>query len=141
MSLSNTERPFFPARSVVCPVLIGREDALDTARDVLSRARRSSGSVLLISGEAGFGKSRLLREAANTARAQGFLVLEGACFEADRAVPFAPLLDLVRRFATSTSPAVAAHAFAPAAAELVHGFPELATIFLPLPTLATLEPA
>jgi DNA-binding CsgD family transcriptional regulator len=130
----------FSDRGVICPVLVGREGAIEVTRAMLDRARGGAGSVILIAGEAGIGKSRLLRETSAEARDRGFVVLKGACFEADRTAPYAPLLDLVREFSATTSPAVVAHALAPAAAELVRAFPELASVFSDLPPLATLEP-
>ncbi|HEX5692046.1 MAG TPA: AAA family ATPase, partial [Roseiflexaceae bacterium] len=54
------------------------------------------GSVALVSGEAGIGKSRLVAEVRTYATAQGFLVLHGACFPQDTASPYALLLDLLR---------------------------------------------
>jgi predicted ATPase len=68
----------FADRSVICPVLVGREGALDSTRAVLARVRGGAGSILLIAGEAGIGKTRLLREMASEARNQGFVVLKGA---------------------------------------------------------------
>jgi DNA-binding NarL/FixJ family response regulator len=70
-----------------------------------------------------------VRDLAAHARTQGFVVLEGACFETDRAHPYAPLLDLVRILAATASPALAAHYFASAANELVLLFPELRAVF------------
>jgi len=116
-------------QSVVCPVLIGRDAPLSTVLHTLGRARASQGSTLLVSGEAGIGKSRLVRAMVDRARPLGFVVLQGACFEADRAQPYAPILDLVRVLSATASPALAAHYFAPAAAELVTLFPELHSIF------------
>ena len=84
---------------VVCPTLIGREPQLAGLRRVLGRAREGNGGVALIVGEAGVGKSRLLRAMTDEARESGFFVLSGACFEAERSIPYAPLLDLVRLFA------------------------------------------
>jgi DNA-binding NarL/FixJ family response regulator len=138
MAEPQTDR--FPDRGVVCPVLVGRDGPLRSVHAVLERAAGGHGGVLLVTGEAGIGKSRLLREAASDARRRGFVVLRGACFEADRADPYAPLLDLVRGFADSTSPALAAHVFAPAAAELVRVFPELVSLFPDLPPLQALDP-
>ena len=130
----------FAERSVICPVLIGRQAAVEATAVLLERARSGVGGILLMAGEAGIGKSRLLRETGAQARAQGFVVLKGACFDADRAVPFAPLLDLVRELSATTSPAAVAHVLAPAAAELVRAFPELAPIFPDPPRLETLDP-
>jgi DNA-binding CsgD family transcriptional regulator/tetratricopeptide (TPR) repeat protein len=127
-------------RSVICSVLVGRDGALESARRVLERAQGAVGGVLLIAGEAGIGKSRLLRETVADARRRGFLVLNGACFEADRAAPYAPLLDLVRELTATSSPAVAAHVLAPAAPELVRAFPELASVFPELPPLPVMDP-
>ena len=90
---------------VVCPTLIGREPQLAGLRRVLTRAREGNGGVALIVGEAGVGKSRLLRAMTDEARESGFFVLSGACFEAERSIPYAPLLDLVRLFAGAASPA------------------------------------
>ena len=122
-------REGFPERSVVCPVLVGRDAAINVMQTVLSRARDGHGGILVIGGEAGIGKSRLLRETAVAAHQQGFAVFRGACFEADRSTPYAPLLDLIREYSVTASRAAVAHAFAPAATELVRTFPELASIF------------
>jgi len=74
------------------------------------------------------------------ARALGFVVLQGACFEADRSHPYAPVLDMVRALATTTSPALAAHYFAPAGPELVTLVPELGSIFPELTPRSVLDP-
>jgi DNA-binding CsgD family transcriptional regulator/tetratricopeptide (TPR) repeat protein/ABC-type cobalamin/Fe3+-siderophores transport system ATPase subunit len=113
---------------VVCPTLVGREREFDAGRAVLGRAQAGAGEVALIVGEAGVGKSRLLRALLEDARSRGFFVLRGASFEADTPIPFAPLLDLVRLFAESASPALVAHVLEPAASDLVTLFPELRSI-------------
>jgi predicted ATPase len=127
-------------RNVVCPVLIGRDGPVATARETLERAHESLGGTLLVSGEAGVGKTRLVRSMVDDARALGFVTLQGACFEADRAHPFAPILDLVRVLAATTSPALAAHYFAPASADLVTLFPELRSIFADATPREVLDP-
>ena len=115
--------------SVTCPVLIGRRGPRDAGLAVLEAARASRGSLLLISGEAGIGKSRMVRTLLEHAREHGHVTLSGACFEADRAHPYAPVLDMVRVLASIESSARAAELFAPAAADLVSLFPELQSIF------------
>jgi len=84
-------------KSLVCPVLIGRENDLQRLDRLTTQAQEGRGQIALISGEAGIGKSRLIREA--KARApQGTLILEGACFQTESVLPYAPLLDLFRNF-------------------------------------------
>ena len=53
---------------VRCPVLVGRADELAVCTGVLSAVRRGEGRAVLVAGEAGVGKSRLVREVAATAR-------------------------------------------------------------------------
>src|SRR5215813_11831362 len=81
-----------PIRS---PVLIGRERELATFQSLIDQVKQGRGQVLLLSGEAGIGKSRLLAEGKKQASPQGFLVLQGTCFPPDRSSPYAPLLDLL----------------------------------------------
>ncbi|HLY31771.1 MAG TPA: AAA family ATPase, partial [Ktedonobacterales bacterium] len=85
---------------ILCPILIGRQSELGVLRALIEQARdqtRSApGRMILISGEAGIGKSRLSAEAKAYAREQGFLVLQGACFPTDRSYPYGSLLDLLR---------------------------------------------
>jgi DNA-binding CsgD family transcriptional regulator len=125
---------------VVSPTLIGRDLQVSALRRVLSRAREGSGTVALIVGEAGVGKTRLLRTSIEEARAAGFFVLNGACFEAERTIPYAPLLDLVRLFATTSSSAVVGHVLAPAAAELTAIFPELRVLLPDATPSVTADP-
>ncbi len=64
---------------VVCPVLIGRASQLNALQSCIDRAVDGTGRLLLLAGEAGIGKSRLVAEATAIAAAQGCLVLRGAC--------------------------------------------------------------
>lgn len=69
--------------------LIGRESALAAAGSVLDDADRGAGQFLMISGEAGIGKTAML--AALVSRAgPASLVLRGFCWEGDGAPPYWP---------------------------------------------------
>ncbi|HYX62510.1 MAG TPA: AAA family ATPase, partial [Streptosporangiaceae bacterium] len=69
--------------------LIGRESALAAASSVLDDARRGAGQFLMISGEAGIGKTAML--AALVSRSgPAPLVLRGFCWEGDGAPPYWP---------------------------------------------------
>jgi DNA-binding CsgD family transcriptional regulator len=82
-------------RPFISPVVVGREREAATLHSLIDLARQGRGHVLLLSGEAGIGKSRLLAEGKKLASEQGFHILQGACFPTDRSTPYAPLLDLL----------------------------------------------
>ncbi|MBV9855984.1 MAG: AAA family ATPase [Streptosporangiaceae bacterium] len=88
-------------RRMVSPVLVGRAEEMAALADAFATVRQGSPSTVLIGGEAGVGKSRLVAEFTASARADGARVLTGGCLElgAD-GLPFGPftamLRDLVR---------------------------------------------
>lgn len=61
--------------------------------------------VLVLAGEPGIGKTRLLREAARRAPAAGWTVLEGACQRRSGEEPFAPFLNLLAACINQRTPA------------------------------------
>jgi DNA-binding CsgD family transcriptional regulator len=89
------------SRRATSPVLIGRATEMAALDAALEAARQGSPATLLIGGEAGVGKSRLVSEFSSRAQAAGARVVTGECLElgAD-GLPFAPftamLRDLVR---------------------------------------------
>src|SRR5215472_16562149 len=78
-------------------VLVGRAEHLATLDAALGRVRTGGSSTLLIGGEAGIGKSRLVSEFAAGAGAAGARVLAGGCLDlgAD-GLPFAPFAAVLR---------------------------------------------
>jgi predicted ATPase len=76
--------------------MVGREPHLAALRHCLDTALAGKGQTILVSGEAGIGKSRLVGEAAVSARDRGMHVLTGQCFEPDRTLPYGPWRDLIR---------------------------------------------
>jgi DNA-binding CsgD family transcriptional regulator len=75
-------------------LLLGRAQALATVHECLDRARGGLGAVLVVSGEAGIGKSRLLRQAAG--EASGFAVHVGTADEMTQTRPFSPWLEALQ---------------------------------------------
>lgn len=114
--------PFDPL--LICPALIGRAPHLETPDRLLTLAASGHGQIALVAGEAGVGKSRLVAEIEKHAIAQGYAVLRGRCFEADRSLPYAPLLDLLRVDLPAYTPEAIAPALGPVAAQLVGLLPE-----------------
>jgi DNA-binding CsgD family transcriptional regulator len=74
------------------PALLGRYRERDVLDRLLETARGNESAVLLIRGEAGIGKTALVRYAAR--QAAGFQVAEIACVEAEMELPFAGLHQL-----------------------------------------------
>lgn len=81
---------------VPCPILVGRDDLLELADRRIVEAAGGRGQLLLLSGQAGIGKTRLLDAIARKAGARGFIAADGALAPQDRDVPSALFLDLAR---------------------------------------------
>ena len=79
------------------PILVGREKELETLEVFLNSAAEGKGKTLLISGEAGSGKSRLAREFLSTARKKGVAVMAGWCLS-DAATPYFPFVEAFNRY-------------------------------------------
>ena len=77
----------FVGRSVEHGLLIG----------LVARLTAGTGHTVLIEGEPGIGKSRLMREVARYARSRGLSTLATNCYQIERAIPYQPVIDLVTR--------------------------------------------
>jgi DNA-binding CsgD family transcriptional regulator/tetratricopeptide (TPR) repeat protein len=78
------------------PILIGRDDLLELAERRLEEAAARRRQFVLLAGEAGIGKSRLMGAIETKARAAGFQTATGFLAPQDRHVPAAALLDMAR---------------------------------------------
>ena len=76
--------------------LLGRERELASLRSALARAARGRGRLVLLSGEAGIGKTRLADTFAAEARTGGARVAWGRCWEAGGAPVYWPWVQAVR---------------------------------------------
>jgi len=87
------------------PVFVGRRSELELLTGWLAAAREGSARVVVIGGEAGIGKSRLVTELAGLAEAQGACVLSGAAADyGEGGLPFGAVMEAFRPH-TSTSAA------------------------------------
>ena len=75
------------------PPFVGREAELAALLRHVERAARGEGGVVLVAGEPGVGKTRLLVEAATRARALGWRVLVGRAYESAGMLPYLPFLE------------------------------------------------
>lgn len=77
--------------------LIGRETELGAIATALAAARHGHPSILLVEGEAGIGKTRLVGEASILARSEDITVLSGGTAHlAGQDLPFGPVASALR---------------------------------------------
>lgn len=86
--------------------LVGRTAELARIERLLSGGEVEGSSVLLLAGEPGIGKTRLLQEAMRLAAAAGWTVLEGGCQRRNGQMPYSPLLEAIERYIMSLPLAV-----------------------------------
>ncbi|PGH42792.1 LuxR family transcriptional regulator [Micromonospora sp. WMMA1996] len=104
-------------------VLVGRQPELAVLREALARARGGDPTTVLVGGEAGVGKTRLIEEFGAHVAAAGARLLVGHCLELGEAgLPFAPFAATLRDVLRHDGPTV----FAGYEAEFARLLPELA---------------
>lgn len=114
-------------RGVSGSVMVGRQAELDrlvSAFDLVQRTARPR--VVLVAGEAGVGKTRLLVELAASVEAAGSRVVLGRCIDGgDEILPLAALRHIVLALVDTLEPAVLQHVLGPARPGLAVLVPEL----------------
>ena len=80
-------------RQVLCPVLVGRDKETSHLQAALAAAGAGHGGTVFLTGEAGIGKSRLVRELARAAAARQFAVLTGRAVAGGVPTPFRPFAE------------------------------------------------
>lgn len=78
---------------MLCPVLVGRAPERDALLSALESAIAGQGRLVVLTGPAGVGKSRLTRELRHRARELGVSVLAGRCVPGGSPVPYRPLTE------------------------------------------------
>src|SRR5262249_52942882 len=82
--------------------LVGRQAERALLGEALARAAGGQGTLLLISGEPGIGKSALCRAFADAVRGAGGRAFAGVCDEPGTATrPYAPFVDILHTLATA----------------------------------------
>lgn len=119
---------------------VGRERERARLRELVEAARGGTGSLILLAGEAGVGKSRLAEETAAEARRLDLLVLSGHCTDMDTAQPYLPLIEQIEQALRIVPPERLREALGKNAAEVAKLMPELRQHYPDIPEPAAIPP-
>src|SRR4051794_1799079 len=85
------------------PPLVGRERELALVRDHVTASVSGRGSLVLIGGEAGIGKTALAEATCREAAERGALVLVGRCYDLTETPAYGPWVELFGRYRSTTA--------------------------------------
>ena len=118
---------------------VGRSAELQRLRTLMPGAGERSQRIVLLGGEAGSGKSRLIREFAAETAADGVLVLSGSSDAVVR-TPYGPFVEALDQLSRAVQPAELRSALGAGGGELTRLIPELPSIVGELPPPAEADP-
>jgi ATP/maltotriose-dependent transcriptional regulator MalT len=107
---------------------VGRTDELGSLERLLDELARGNPGAVVVAGEPGIGKTRLLREFAARAEARGHLVVSGAASEFENDLPFSVFVDALDEYIAGLKPGRLAVLDDAVQAELAHVFPSLSAL-------------
>ena len=117
------------ARRLTSPIFVGRSEELKTLLSTADSAADGHPALILIGGEAGVGKSRLVEEAVARLSADSWLVIEGGAVAlGEDGLPFGPIVEALRSLARQVDPDVIAEAAGPSLPELARLVPEVSAV-------------
>ena len=120
------------AMRVSSPVFIGRTDQLERVLDAVRRAGDSEPAFIVVSGDAGVGKTRFIEEVGRQAYRLGVRTLTGGCVQMGQdGLPYAPIVEALRRLAIDVPSTDLRRLVGPGLSELTRLVPDLG------PALAT----
>jgi hypothetical protein len=123
-------------------VFVGRETERGTIRAAIDRALTGHGSVVMLAGGPGVGKTRLAMEMGEFASRVGFRCLVGHCYERDEPFPFLPFAEIIEsNLAEAASLDDFRRRMGKNAAELAQIAPSLRRGFPDIPQPLELSPA
>jgi predicted ATPase len=105
---------------------VGRSAELERLRTLMPSAEGEGSRMVLLGGEPGSGKSRLVREFAADAAADGALVLYGDC-DAQVRTPYGPFVEALDQLVRATEPDELRAALGSGGGELTRLLPDLDT--------------
>ena len=108
------------------PTFVGRVEELELLEAARRRAADGEPAVVLVGGEAGIGKTRLVAELTNRCAAHGTRVLSGGCVPVgEGALPYAPIVEALRSLVADFGVAAARELVGPSWPELARLLPAL----------------
>jgi len=119
---------------------VGRSTEFNHLTGLASSAKDASGSMVLIGGEAGIGKTRLIDEVAREARRLGLLVLEGHCLDMESSPPYLPIIEAIEHAARIVDPDAFREALGDNAPEVAKLLPDLRQRYPDIPDPVELPP-
>ena len=82
---------------------LGREEEMETLRTAVRNISEAPETAILVSGEAGIGKSRLVSEFTRSVALENIRQLESRCYPAEADVPYGPVIDGLRPIAAEVA--------------------------------------
>src|SRR6266550_2745068 len=110
---------------VLCEELLGRDAEISLLEDALLATLRGDGGVVIVGGEAGMGKTRLVNDLVTRARRRGSVVISGACSEAELSLPYLPFLEAIGNYLAREDVSALRERLGPAADDLAQLFPQM----------------
>ena len=109
---------------VSSPDFVGRAEELDRLVEMLDQARAGRAATVLVSGDAGIGKSRLVEEFGRRAAATGARVATGYCLPvAGGGLPYGPVVGILRELTRQLGERAAGDVLGPLASGLTFPTP------------------
>lgn len=119
------EQPPAPPAQLRGGRLVGRQAELHRIRILAEAACQGSGRLVVVEGEAGIGKTRLIMEVVQSARLLGLRVLDARCHQVEIASPYYPMLTALAPIASAAPVDWLQHITGVWAGELARLFPVL----------------
>lgn len=119
---------------------VGRQEEVACLRQCLAEAVQHKGSVALVAGEPGLGKTRLVSEIAIEAADRGFQVLNGRAYETEGMPPYLPFSEALSPYVRDRSPQELAEVLGATAPYVAKLLPQLYQLLPDIPELPSLDP-